>query len=45
MMIGKIKSNLTLSICVKKFHCARVHIEDAGPLGLPVGESRRAIYS
>jgi hypothetical protein len=35
-MIGKIKSNLILSICVKKFHPAREHVEDAGPLGSPL---------
>jgi hypothetical protein len=34
-MIGKIKSNLILSIRVKKFHRAREHVEDAGPLGSP----------
>ena len=33
MIIGKIKSNLILSICVKKFHPAREHVKDAGPLG------------
>jgi hypothetical protein len=37
MMIGKIKSNLILSISVKRFHRAREHVENAGPLGSPLG--------
>ena len=37
MMIGKIKSNIILSICVKKFHRAREHVEDIGPWALRRG--------
>jgi hypothetical protein len=37
MMIGKIKSNPILSICVKNSHHAREHVENGGPLGSPLG--------
>ena len=37
MMIGKMKSNLVLSICVKKFHCAREYVKDTDHWGSPSG--------
>ena len=37
MMIGKTQPNLILSVCVENFHCAREHVEHAGPLGSPLG--------
>ena len=35
MVIGKMKSNLILSKCVKNFHCAREYVEDTDHLGSP----------
>ena len=37
MIMGKMKSNVILSICVKKFHCAREYVEDNGYWGSPLG--------
>ena len=37
MMIGKMKSNLILSIRVKKLHCAPEYVEDTDHWGSPSG--------
>ena len=37
MMIGKIRSNLILSIRLKNFYCAREYVEDAVPSDSSVG--------